>query len=512
MPNTDTEVTLSIQNLFAVHYSKDSLINILEGINLEVKTGEIVGIIGESQSGKSLLREIIVGSEPGKDGGITKGRVEIGGFNIYFNLNKIYSESKNKKELGNPQSGEISKLKIGFRLSTESYLSIMPEFSLNAFAPKKSIMEQITERLVQMNGAELAESILERENIKEQDIVKNMIDFQLTDPGVRDEKIINYAEHNGLRGFASQLVEYVDLDLNPEIVAKWTLLKTKTEIEPKILDNLKEFSKFSKNVRKSEKLYLEILSEMEEKDEKELKEIKTRVRKQQRQIMQESKGFASKARIIAGSINKELKKEAEKWSVDYMKLLGMENPQELTKNAPEELSLGEVNLCSFVLNTITRPRLVILDQVLSVMDPMTKKNVENQIKKMSKLYGMSFLVISRTLHIATELCKRVAIMYSGRIVEETETEELLADPKHPLTVFSISVARSMAGESVVDLQNDIKLGEIVSYDKLPPGCYFEPRCKFALSICSTRKPLLKEFGNKHKVACFLYFPDYEVPN
>jgi len=115
--------------------------------------------------------------------------------------------------------------------------------------------------------------------------------------------------------------------------------------------------------------------------------------------------------------------------------------------------------------------------------------------------GISYLYITHDLATARQVCDRIAVMYLGKIVEESPTEELLKNPLHPYTqalIAAVPVPDPTARKSKVTIT-----GEIPSPMDLPPGCTFRPRCLYAMEICERDEPELVDVVDNHKVACHL---------
>jgi oligopeptide/dipeptide ABC transporter, ATP-binding protein, C-terminal domain len=190
--------------------------------------------------------------------------------------------------------------------------------------------------------------------------------------------------------------------------------------------------------------------------------------------------------------------------------MGVENADLLLIKSVEELSPGEEGLCSYVINTLWDPDLVIVEQSMDIFGPMGNPSVRRDMLRRSVENGTSFLILAKSLSDVRDICSHVGIMYSGRIVEEGETLDIVSDPKHPLTI-SMNAVEDMLNTGKRDESYRSYLQERPpDPELLPAGCYFEPRCKFSLDMCSTRRPVLS-FTGSHKVACFLYSEKYEAP-
>jgi oligopeptide/dipeptide ABC transporter ATP-binding protein len=119
--------------------------------------------------------------------------------------------------------------------------------------------------------------------------------------------------------------------------------------------------------------------------------------------------------------------------------------------------------------------------------------------------GAAIIFITHDLGVVAEMCERVAVMYAGEIVEQTDVESLFDQPLHPYTqglIESIPILGKLKERL------EVIPGSVPNLVDLPPGCRFAPRCKsrveHGLTICSEKKPNLIEYKAGHTVRCWLY--------
>jgi oligopeptide/dipeptide ABC transporter ATP-binding protein len=124
---------------------------------------------------------------------------------------------------------------------------------------------------------------------------------------------------------------------------------------------------------------------------------------------------------------------------------------------------------------------------------------------MRKEMGTSVILITHDLGVVAEMAERVAVMYAGEIVEQTDVNSLFDEPLHPYTQGLIG-SIPILGELKERL--DVIPGSVPNLVNLPPGCRFAPRCqariKHNLTVCTEEKPELEEVKMGHKVRCWLY--------
>lgn len=145
------------------------------------------------------------------------------------------------------------------------------------------------------------------------------------------------------------------------------------------------------------------------------------------------------------------------------------------------------------------PRLVIADEAVSALDVSVQAQILNLLLDLQKRLGLSYLFVAHDLSIVKHISHRVAVMYVGKIVEMAETRALFENPKHPYTealLAAVPVADPRKRTLVVKLK-----GEVASPANPPSGCYFHPRCRYALDICRQESPPLEEVAAGHYAAC-----------
>ena len=200
-------------------------------------------------------------------------------------------------------------------------------------------------------------------------------------------------------------------------------------------------------------------------------------------------------------------------------LLGMNNREELRQRASEmlrlcglndgyydktiqELSGGEKQRVLIARAFIVNPRLVVEDEPTTMIDFVHRDEVLNLIVNLKDRLGLSVLLITHDVSLATKVSQQLFIMYRGRIVESGPTGEVVGNPLHPYTKLLMSVSP----ESLV--KDPEKVHEFMpkagmSSRVVRNACMYSLNCPFAFATCRQKEPELRE-ENGHKVACFLY--------
>ncbi len=171
---------------------------------------------------------------------------------------------------------------------------------------------------------------------------------------------------------------------------------------------------------------------------------------------------------------------------------------------PHEFSGGQRQRIAIARALVSRPAFVVLDEPTSAVDVSVRAQLLNLFTDLQKELGLTYMFISHDLSIVECISHRVAIMYLGRIVEYSSTEEIFHKPLHP---YSQALIASVPVPDPAQRKERAPLtGEVPSPVNPPAGCRFHPRCPLATGVCKQREPGLVDAGNQHYVACFAVNP------
>ena len=205
-------------------------------------------------------------------------------------------------------------------------------------------------------------------------------------------------------------------------------------------------------------------------------------------------------------VHQDLGKEAGwKRAVALLKMVGVPDPERRAEAYPHELSGGMAQRVMIAMALACVPELLIADEPTTALDVTIQAQILDLMRDLRREMGTSVILITHDLGVVAEMAERVAVMYAGEIVEQTDVNSLFDEPFHPYTQGLIG-SIPILGEIKDKL--DVIPGSVPNLVNLPPGCRFAPRCqarfKYACTICAEVKPELVEVKQGHSVRCWLY--------
>lgn len=198
---------------------------------------------------------------------------------------------------------------------------------------------------------------------------------------------------------------------------------------------------------------------------------------------------------------KESKKQAQRRAVEIMKMVGLPRAEDLMNEYPHQLSGGMRQRVMIAMAMICGPQLLIADEPTTALDVTIQAQILKLMKRLNEETGTAIMLITHDLGVVAEMCKRVIVMYSGKIVEEGDAKSIFKYPKHPYTVGLI--------QSVPDLREKKPRlysipGNVPKPGSIKTGCQFAPRCEHAFDRCFAETPELLETEEGQRVRCWLY--------
>ena len=199
------------------------------------------------------------------------------------------------------------------------------------------------------------------------------------------------------------------------------------------------------------------------------------------------------------------KKDAMDKAAEMLDLVGIPLPRQRVREYPHQLSGGMRQRAMIAMALSCNPKILLADEPTTALDVTIQAQILDLMVKLQEELGTAVILITHDLGLVAETCKRVVVMYAGKVVEEAPTEEIFGNPLHPYTrglLNSIPKLNTNKPGEKIRLE-EIK-GIVPSLNRLPTGCSFNPRCPEVKSMCLEHEPELKEVSPGHFVRCLLY--------
>jgi oligopeptide/dipeptide ABC transporter ATP-binding protein len=194
------------------------------------------------------------------------------------------------------------------------------------------------------------------------------------------------------------------------------------------------------------------------------------------------------------------RKEAEEKVNDILEKVGLS--KEHRDRYPHQFSGGQRQRISIARALVLRPKLVIADEPVSALDVSIQSQILNLLMKLQDEFKLTYIFISHDLNVVRHVSDRVGVMYLGKMVEMTTTQELYENPLHPYTQALLSAVP--VRDPLEKKERIILKGDVPSPINPPQGCPFHMRCPKVEEVCKTKKPIYKQVSEDHWVACHLY--------
>ena len=193
--------------------------------------------------------------------------------------------------------------------------------------------------------------------------------------------------------------------------------------------------------------------------------------------------------------------EAKRKVFEIFSEVGISEPEKRYNSYPHELSGGLRQRAMIAMAMICRPKLLIADEPTTALDVTIEAQILQLMKKLSRDFGMSIIIISHNLGVIAEMCDFVYVMYAGKVVEQADVFKLFESPSHPYT-------RGLMGSIITPEDRRERLstisGVVPNLLHLPMGCSFSNRCESVMEVCKQKKPELYSLSGEHCSRCFLH--------
>lgn len=193
------------------------------------------------------------------------------------------------------------------------------------------------------------------------------------------------------------------------------------------------------------------------------------------------------------------KREAYRQAEEMLRKVGIPIPEKRIHDFPHQMSGGMRQRVMIAMALSCNPKLLIADEPTTALDVTIEAQILELMKELKREFGTAIILISHDLGVIAEMADKVAVMYTGKIVEHTDVYSLFKRPLHPYTLGLMNSIPRLTGKKK---RLEAIRGMVPSPHNIPDGCSFHPRCKFADDRCRETEPEIEEVEVGHLVRCW----------
>ena len=199
------------------------------------------------------------------------------------------------------------------------------------------------------------------------------------------------------------------------------------------------------------------------------------------------------------------RRDARRRAEELLEMVGIPDPKRRIEAFPHELSGGMAQRVMIAMALACEPELLIADEPTTALDVTIQAQILDLMRILQRETNTAMVLITHDLGVVAEMCDRVAVMYAGEIVEQTDVASLFEEPRHPYTRGLIGSVPVLGHE-----QDELTAipGSVPNLIDLPPHCRFAPRCRsrveFDVALATERHPELLPVTEGHSVRCWMY--------
>jgi peptide/nickel transport system ATP-binding protein len=202
-------------------------------------------------------------------------------------------------------------------------------------------------------------------------------------------------------------------------------------------------------------------------------------------------------------------REARHRAIEMLRKVGMPRAERHVDEYPHQISGGMRQRAMIAMALTCNPELLIADEPTTALDVTTQAQILELMLQLKAEFGMSILMITHDLAVVAEMADDVAVMYLGKVVEQSDVASLFYDAKHPYTQALLRSIPQL-GQELARLE--VIRGMIPDPYNRPKGCTFHPRCRYAMrGVCNVIDPPAISFGPDHDARCLLYGGAESIP-
>ena len=200
------------------------------------------------------------------------------------------------------------------------------------------------------------------------------------------------------------------------------------------------------------------------------------------------------------------KQQAREKGIEMLKLVKIPLAEKRFDEYPHQLSGGMRQRVMIAMALCCSPKLLICDEPTTALDVTIQAQILELINELKEQTGTSVMMITHDLGVIAEVADDVMVMYAGKVVEHATCDQIFEKPMHPYTYGLMNCIPKLDDDDTKELS--VIEGMVPSFDDMPKGCAFCPRCPEAMDICREKMPKLSEAEGR-MVRCFKYTEEWE---
>jgi oligopeptide/dipeptide ABC transporter ATP-binding protein len=195
------------------------------------------------------------------------------------------------------------------------------------------------------------------------------------------------------------------------------------------------------------------------------------------------------------------KREAFQHAVQLLTQVGIPTARSRARDYPFQFSGGMRQRTGIAAAVACTPRLLIADEPTTALDVTVQAQILELIGELNARSGTAIILITHDFGVAAQVCRRIMVMYAGRVAEVAPTDQFLREPAHPYSRGLLS-STPILGRKLARLTSIPGSPPVMT--RPPAGCRFHPRCPHAMDRCRVEEPPLIRLGPRHAAACWLH--------
>ena len=499
---TPGQPVLRIRDLRTYFFTYDGVVKALDGVDLEIRQQETLGLVGETGCGKSVTAFSVLRLIADPPGRIMSGEIHFRDANLLWGLEKEARFKPIKKT-------NRVKVKRNFRAIQQAQervnsirgggISMIFQEPSSALNPIFSISDQLAEALMLHRGQEILEAMLgPPPSPAEAEAAASVL--VATPPGAEGQNM------RAASGAFGATLGHETLGTQAFHIVRQSGLSDE-QLRHELLASTRRFHltglqrRYVRHELRGVELHAETdAARLAEMTEGRSQGMRLRVLRS-RALGHWLRGLPFQLPGIHRRARGPVRDEMFWRSVRLLEGVSIANPYQVARGYPHELSGGMLQRVMIAMALSSDPALLMADEPTTALDVTIQAQILDILRELKHRLGSSVLLITHDLGVIAETADRVAVMYAGVVVETATVRDLFRSPLHPYTQGLLNSIPRM--DDPTKRLESIP-GSVPNLIYPPSGCRFHPRCPHAMEICKQARPPVTLEANDHTVACYLY--------